>query len=80
MGKNKIDIQCAVGPPCTYLTIGNAWGCSFDGLCQYQRPLRFNVVLTPVEADTQTASDPACGRYCTECGKNLINCTCKHID
>jgi len=39
MTKDGIDIQCAAGPPCTYLTIGNVWGCSFDGLCQYQRPL-----------------------------------------
>jgi len=36
---NKTVILCVVGPPCFYLLVGHQWECSFDGICQYQRPL-----------------------------------------
>jgi len=67
MDKDKIIIQCTAGPPCHYLLHGNEWICSFKGLCQYQRPLRYeanNQVLT--ESITQPEI-----KFCPECGTAL---------
>lgn len=43
---NGPQIQCSCGGPCNYLVIQMiGFGCSFKGLCEFQRPLLKNYTV-----------------------------------